>query len=109
MTVNESLSASFQCNASGDPRPTVTWFKGGFQLSAGGRVVIGEYTLTVLNTVASDSGQYSCNVSNGISFHLGVAYLIVRGKSLSPVTTYFLVSHFQFQISTSKGWLIRLL
>lgn len=109
MTVNESLSASFQCNASGDPRPTVTWFKGGFQLSAGGRVVIGEYTLTVLNTVASDSGQYSCNVSNGISFHLGVAYLIVRGKSLSPVTTYFLVSHFQFQSSTSKGWLIRLL
>ena len=112
VTVNESLSASFRCNASGDPIPTVTWFKGGFQLSAGGRVVIGEYILTVVNTVASDSGQYSCNVSNGISFHVGVAYLIVQGKSLSLVT-YFLVSRFQLNLiiylSTSKRLLIRFL
>ena len=80
VTVNESSSASFQCNASGDPKPVVTWFKGRTQLTSGGRVVIGEDSLTVLNTVSSDAGQYSCNVSNGFSFHVGGAHLIVQGK-----------------------------
>lgn len=83
VTVNESSSASFQCNASGDPKPVITWLKGGGQLSAGGRVVIGRDTLTILNTVASDAGQYSCNVSNGLSSHVGMAHLIVQGESYS--------------------------
>lgn len=81
MTVNESSSASFQCNASGDPKPVVTWFKGGVQLAAGGRIVIGGDSLTILNTVASDAGQYSCNVSNGLSSHVGIAHLLVQGES----------------------------
>lgn len=80
MTVNESSSASFQCNASGDPKPVVTWFKGGTQLAAGGRIVIGGDSLTILSTVASDAGQYSCNVSNGLSSHVGIAYLLVQGE-----------------------------
>lgn len=81
VTVNESSSASFQCNASGDPKPVVTWFKGGSQLFEGGRVVIGVGSMTILNTVASDTGQYSCNVSNGLRFHVGVAHLFVQGKT----------------------------
>lgn len=82
VTVNESSSASFQCNASGDPKPVVMWFKGGQELSAGGRVMIGDNSLTIVNTDASDVGQYSCNVSNGLSSHVGVAYLIVQGRVL---------------------------
>jgi len=86
VTVNESSSASFQCNASGDPKPVITWLKGGGQLSAVGRVVIGRDTLTILNTVASDAGQYSCNVSNGLSSHVGMAHLIVQ---VTPNITSF--------------------
>lgn len=80
MTVNESSSASFRCNASGDPKPVVTWFKGGTQLATGGRIVIGGDSLTILNTVASDTGQYRCNISNGLNSHVGMAYLLVQGE-----------------------------
>ena len=82
MTVNESSSASFQCNASGDPKPVVIWFNRGMQLSGGGRFVIYENSLTILHTVASDAGEYSCNVSNGLDSHVGVAHLLVQGKML---------------------------
>ncbi|KAJ7383467.1 hypothetical protein OS493_027628 [Desmophyllum pertusum] len=88
VTVNESSSASFQCNASGDPKPVVTWFKDGTQLTTGGRIVIGGDSLTVLSTVASDAGQYSCNVSNGLSSHVGIAHLFVQ---VAPNITSFLV------------------
>ena len=81
VTVNESSSASFRCNASGDPKPVVAWFKGGTQLIPGARIVIGGDSLTILNTVASDSGQYSCNVSNGLNSHVGTTYLLVQGES----------------------------
>lgn len=84
VTVNESSSAAFQCNASGDPKPTVTWFKYDTQLSSGGRFVIDENSLTILRVVASDSGAYSCNVSNGLDTHVGVAHLIVQGEGYIP-------------------------
>ena len=80
ITVNESSPASFHCNASGDPKPSVTWFKDGRELAMSGRVVIGQDSLTIVNTVASDTGQYSCNVSNGLNSHLGVAFLLVQGE-----------------------------
>jgi len=80
VTVNESASASFRCNASGDPKPVVTWFKGVTQLAPGGRIVIGGDSLTILNTIASDAGQYSCNVSNGLRSHVGIAHLLVQGE-----------------------------
>ena len=82
MTVNESSLAFFQCNASGDPKPDVTWFKKGMQLTGGGRFVIDGNSLTILQTVADDAGEYICNVSNGIDSHVGVAHLIVQGKTL---------------------------
>lgn len=91
VTVNESSAASFQCNASGDPRPAVIWFKEGKQLSAGGRIVMGGNSLTILNTVASDAGQYSCNVSNGLRSDVSVAHLIVQGKELSFVFFFLLM------------------
>ncbi|XP_015754539.1 PREDICTED: Down syndrome cell adhesion molecule-like [Acropora digitifera] len=91
VTVNESSSAAFQCNASGDPKPTVTWFKYDTQLSSGGRFVIDENSLTILRVVASDSGAYSCNVSNGLDTHVGVAHLIVQ---VAPIITTFYVPQF---------------
>ncbi|KAK2567085.1 Hemicentin-1 [Acropora cervicornis] len=91
MTVNESSSAAFQCNASGDPKPTVTWFKYDTQLSSGGRFVIDENSLTILRVVASDSGAYSCNVSNGLDTHVGVAHLIIQ---VAPIITTFYVPQF---------------
>ncbi|XP_022795071.1 Down syndrome cell adhesion molecule-like protein 1 homolog [Stylophora pistillata] len=78
VTVNESSPASFRCNASGDPKPVVTWFNGQTQLTPGARIAIGEDSLTILRTVASDSGQYSCNVSNGLNSHVGTTYLLVQ-------------------------------
>ena len=81
VTVNESKSASFRCAASGDPKPTVTWYKSGLKLSHGGRLVITEDSLSILNVSAVDAGEYSCNVSNGLAYHVGTASLIVQGKN----------------------------
>ena len=83
ITVNESSPASFRCNASGDPKPVVSWFKGGTQLTPGARIAIGEDSLTIVSTVASDSGQYSCNISNGLNSHVGTTHLLVQGGLVS--------------------------
>ena len=85
VTINESSAASFQCLASGDPKPTVTWYKGDNRLVAGGRIVIGGNNLTILQTTPLDTGHYSCNVSNGLAFDIGKAFLLVQGTRLNVV------------------------
>lgn len=77
MIVNELFLVLFQCNVLGDLKLVVIWFKGGVQLVVGGRIVIGGDSLIILNIVVSDVGQYSCNVSNGLSFYVGIVYLFV--------------------------------
>ncbi|XP_068709972.1 fibroblast growth factor receptor 3-like isoform X1 [Montipora foliosa] len=62
-------TVKMDCSASGFPRPTVVWYKDGviFQARKGGsRLYIGEFTtvVTIRDVVPSDSGFYTCNVSN---------------------------------------------
>ena len=94
LTVNQSDSATFECNATGIPAPTIRWFMGTEQLTVAGsgemmlnlksltsRIEItepeGNYYLTpggyvfsvasvlmITSTISSDSGEYSCNASN---------------------------------------------
>ncbi|XP_048587603.1 roundabout homolog 1 isoform X5 [Nematostella vectensis] len=78
VTVNETSTASFECQASGDPTPTVTWYRGQTALTHGGRYVIGQGTLTILRSNPSDTGEYRCNVTNGLATHVGVAHLFVQ-------------------------------
>ena len=54
-----------QCDASGFPRPTITWTKDGQPLSEGGRIAIFRNgSLSISSALASDSGEYSCIARN---------------------------------------------
>ena len=94
LTVNQSDSATFECNATGIPAPTIRWFMGTEQLTVAGsgemmlnlesltsRIEIAEpegnhyltpggyvfsvaSVLMITSTISSDSGEYSCNASN---------------------------------------------
>ena len=55
----------FECKASGDPPPTLTWRKDGAILSRAGRhVVLGDGILTIAHPSQSDEGIYECVAEN---------------------------------------------
>ena len=58
-TVNESDEVIFQCTATGNPVPKITWRKDG-------RTVAEEGTLR-FTAQRNDSGLYSCSVDNGLN------------------------------------------
>ncbi|XP_078358900.1 fibroblast growth factor receptor 4-like [Oculina patagonica] len=62
-------SVKLDCSADGHPRPTVRWYKDGalFQQRKGGsRLYLSSWTLllTMKDLVPTDTGKYTCNVSN---------------------------------------------
>ncbi|XP_017147184.1 muscle M-line assembly protein unc-89 isoform X11 [Drosophila miranda] len=62
-------SFTLQCNMRGAPRPTVTWYKDGIQLSSSSeRVRIRQIGSTCALTIATvsdlDSGRYTCEATN---------------------------------------------
>jgi hypothetical protein len=56
------------CSISGDPRPTITWFKDGQQLPNDGRFQMAdseaETSLTITDVVPPDAGIYECVAKN---------------------------------------------
>ena len=94
LTVNQSDSATFECNATGIPAPTIRWFmgteqltvagsgemmlnlesltsrieitepEGNYYLAPGGYVFSVASVLMITSTISSDSGEYSCDVFN---------------------------------------------
>lgn len=69
LAVPVGYSVKMDCSAIGSPRPTVKWYKDGviFQGRKGGsRLYISMFTtvVTIRDVVPSDSGLYTCNVSN---------------------------------------------
>ena len=61
-------SLTLNCNATGDPKPSVTWFKNGEPLTKLDNkrvgIVASGYTLKFTRLVPGHNGNYSCNVSN---------------------------------------------
>ena len=79
MTVNESLTASFQCLVSGNPKPVSTWSK----LEGKSEKILSTTTdgkLTLPNAAGSDSGVYKCSASNILGQGQALVRLVVNGK-----------------------------
>ncbi|XP_035222882.1 fibroblast growth factor receptor-like 1 [Stegodyphus dumicola] len=55
-------SFRFQCVATGYPKPVMTWYKDGIQVSRAFRV--GRWALTFRNALSTDSGNYTCVATN---------------------------------------------
>ena len=60
-TVSRGQSASFVCQAQGNPPPTITWFKSTNQITVDTpRVVLSPNRLTITNATLEDDGYYTC-------------------------------------------------
>ena len=78
-------SVNLDCSAKGYPRPTVAWFKNGkpFNERRSGLLYLDrKYVLALKEVVPSDTGMYTCNVSNHLGWINNSYFVDVHGKVL---------------------------
>ncbi|CAL8276204.1 unnamed protein product [Merluccius merluccius] len=79
--------AKFRCRATGNPRPSLHWYRGGKEIGqdqrAGG-FKVSTWSLIVESVVPSDGGNYTCVVKNqyGSLNHTYVLDVVVRNSTL---------------------------
>ena len=57
--ITEGETLVLNCNATGNPTPSITWTMSAHVLPSG-------ETLTIVNASKSDSGSYTCTATNGV-------------------------------------------
>jgi len=81
LTVNEGGTASFQCSASGNPEPAVSWSKLGNQSEITQSAVL-RGKLVLQKVTGNDSGLYQCSATNLLGNSQDVVRLTVNGEFL---------------------------
>ena len=81
LTVNEGGTASFQCSASGNPEPAVTWSKLNSQ-SQITQLAVSHGKLELKKVIGSDSGVYQCSATNIMGNSREMVRLAVNGEFL---------------------------
>ena len=85
----EGRMASFTCQATGEPVPTISWYFNGALLADGATHTISETsvntttinsTLTIMSVESSDVGTYTCNATNVVSSDTSSGVLTVNGE-----------------------------
>ena len=92
-TENETISATFTCQAIGEPVPTINWYFNGMMINVYNStkyVVFNSFNetvitslLTIVNVQSSDVGTYTCHAENIIGFDQKSGVLTVNGKYIS--------------------------
>ena len=87
-----STTASFTCQVSGEPLPTITWCINGapVNMSNTEKYMITNRTLpntvinilSIINVQSSDVGTYTCNATNVVSSDTSSGVLTVNGELL---------------------------
>ena len=86
---DEGGTASFTCQATGEPVPTISWYFNGTLLTDGTTHTISETsvntttinsTLTIMSVQSSDVGTYTCNATNVVSSDTSSGVLTVNGE-----------------------------
>ena len=94
---NEGDTASFTCQATGEPVPTISWYYNGILLVNGAKYMITEMSLnttTISNAIAimsvesSDVGTYTCNATNVVSSDTSSGVLTVNGECANIIRIY---------------------
>ena len=95
--LDEGDDASFSCQATGEPAPSISWYFNGVLLN--NETNVDKYditeisetlvntttissTLTIMSVQSSDVGTYTCNVTNAISTDTSSGVLTVNGELL---------------------------
>ena len=76
----------WNCTATGNPTPVMTWEKDGELLLPGNPKhisVLANNSLIIEGVSPKDAGQYQCHASNDIGVHVVRAELRVRGEKMS--------------------------
>ena len=86
---DEGITASFACQATGEPVPNISWYFNGELLANGTKHTISEIEintatinsrLTIMSVESSDVGTYTCNATNVISSDTSSGVLTVNGE-----------------------------
>ena len=91
-TQDEGDTASFTCQATGEPVPTISWYFNGIPIS--NDTDVDKYdisetsvntttinsTLTIMSVQSSDVGTYTCNATNVVSSDTSSGVLTVNGE-----------------------------
>ena len=89
---DEGGAASFSCQATGEPVPTISWYFNGIPIS--NDTDVDKYdisetsvntttinsTLTIMSVESSDAGTYTCNATNVVSSDTSSGVLTVNGE-----------------------------
>lgn len=73
-------SIVLECMAGGVPRPKLSWRKNGKPLQATERhfFTAEDQLLIIVNTIASDAGNYECEMNNSLGSVVGASHLTVK-------------------------------
>ena len=74
---------SLDCSASGNPPPSLSWYKDGQPLPSNGRVSISpEREVAIASLYSTDDGDYTCVASNSEGSASATTTVTVLGESL---------------------------
>ncbi|XP_067031074.1 uncharacterized protein [Acropora muricata] len=76
--INETGTASFQCEVKGNPEPQVTWMKHNSSLILSKRVVQSRAGLMIRDVTSKDNGIYTCEARNILGHVTSSASLTVQ-------------------------------
>ena len=86
-TDNEGDTASFTCQATGEPVPTISWYFNDVPVDVTNTVkydvlstLPGQSYIRVNNVQSSDVGTYTCNATNVVSSDTSSGVLTVNGE-----------------------------
>ncbi len=88
--VNETGTASFQCEVEGNPEPKVTWLKQNSSLLEDKRFVQSRNGLMIKNVTSQDAGQWTCLAKNILGTMEASATLTVYSKYFFFFTVLYL-------------------
>ena len=86
---DEGNTASFTCQATGEPVPTISWYFNNTLLANEAKHTISETSvntttinsiLTIMSVESSDVGTYTCNATNVVSSDASSGILTVNGE-----------------------------
>lgn len=98
---NLGFAAYLHCPAVGEPKPDIEWrFKGSTIEDSSRYRTFPNGTLVILQTTASDAGQYTCVATNHAGRDTEFVNLIVRSKGLCVFVLIFMM-HLAVSISSS--------